>query len=104
MIKGYDIVNDGDLISLNKNVMEVLNLDPSRKDLNNCLKQVLTGLISIITGFAGLRNRISDAHSTKYSSERHHAKLILNITKTYISFLFDTYNYQLKKGLIVNFN
>ena len=100
IVKGIELENEGDLIKLNKKVINTLNLDPSKKDLNDCLKQVISGLISIIAGFSGLRNKIGDAHATKYEAEKHHAKLVLNVSVAYINFLFDTYYYQMEKGFI----
>ena len=81
-------------------VRVLLNLDPSRKDINDALKQVLTGLSSIIHGLATMRNKMSDAHATSYKPARHHAKLAVNAAKTVCDFLFETMAYQREKGTL----
>jgi hypothetical protein len=89
---------DGDLIKLSKRVQALLSLDPSRKDINETLKQVLSGLTSVVTGLAGFRNKMSDAHASGYKAAKHHAKLAVNAAKTFVDFLFDTYAYQKETG------
>jgi len=79
-------------------VRKLLNLDPSRQDISDSLKQVLSGLSNIINGLATLRNKMSDAHGVAYKPSRHHAKLAVNSAKTLADFLFDTMNYQIEKG------
>lgn len=91
---------DGKLNKLFNRVREQLNLDPSREDLNDRLKEILSGLISVVYGMAGLRNRMSDAHVRKYRPEKHHAKLAVNAVNTICDFLIATYEYQRKRSLI----
>lgn len=90
--------NDGDLVKLFNRVRKLLNLDPSRQDINESLKQVLSGLSTIINGLAAMRNKMSDAHGVAYKPSRHHAKLAVNAAKTLADFLFDTMSYQIEKG------
>ncbi|MPT00346.1 MAG: hypothetical protein E2581_17845 [Pseudomonas sp.] len=90
--------NDGDLVKLFNRVRKLLNLDPSRQDINESLKQVLSGLSNIINGLAAMRNKMSDAHGVAYKPSRHHAKLAVNAAKTLADFLFDTMSYQMEKG------
>ena len=90
--------NDGDLLKIFNRVRKLLNLDPSRQDISDSLKQVLSGLSNIINGLATLRNKMSDAHGVAYKPSRHHAKLAVNSAKTLADFLFDTMNYQIEKG------
>jgi Abortive infection C-terminus len=90
--------NKGDLINLFNRVKVLLNLDPSRKDISNSLKQVLSGFSSIIQGLAAMRNSMSDAHAMPYKPNRHHAKLAVNSAKTLADFLFDSMNYQIERG------
>ena len=92
--------NDGDLVKLFNRVKKLLNLDPSRQDISDSLKQVLAGLSSIINGLASMRNRMSDAHGVTYKPSRHHAKLAVNSAKTLADFLFDTMSYQRGNGNI----
>lgn len=91
-------VNDGDLLKLFNRVRKLLNLDPSRQDISDSLKQVLAGLSSIINGLAAMRNKMSDAHGVAYKPSRHHAKLAVNSAKTLVDFLFDSMSYQIEKG------
>jgi hypothetical protein len=91
---------DGDLVKTYNRVRTLLNLDPSRKDISDALKQVLTGLSSIIHGLATMRNKMSDAHATSYKPARHHAKLAVNAAKTVCDFLFETMAYQREKGTL----
>lgn len=91
---------DGDLGRLFNRVRTLLNLDPSRKDISDALRQVITGLASIIQGLATLRNKMSDSHGTTYKPARHHAKLAVNCAMTLADFLFETKAYQQAKGLI----
>lgn len=90
--------NDGDLVKLFNRVRKLLNLDPSRQDISDSLKQVLAGLSNIINGLAAMRNKMSDAHGVVYKPSRHHAKLAVNSAKTLADFLFDTMSYQLERG------
>lgn len=87
---------DGKLPDLYKRVQKELNLDPSRKDIGDTIKQVLTGLTSIVNGLAGMRNKMSDAHAG-HKPAKHHAQLAVNAAKTLAVFLFETYSYQKAK-------
>jgi hypothetical protein len=89
---------DGDLIKLYRRVQKSLNLEPSRQDISNSLRQVLGGLNSIVVGLAGLRNKMSDSHCRTYKPEKHHAILVVNSAKTLISFLLDTFEYNKKQN------
>ena len=91
---------DGDLIKLNKRVQMLLNLDAARKDINDALRQVLSGLTSMVNGLATMRNKMSDAHASNYKASKHHAKLAVNSAKTFADFVFDSYSYQKTAGKI----
>lgn len=93
---------DGDLGRLFNRVRSLLNLDPSRKDISDALRQVITGLASIIQGLGTMRNKMSDSHGTNYKPARHHAKLAVNCAMTLADFLFETKAYQQAKGLIAS--
>lgn len=88
---------DGDLMKLYKATKQTLNFDPSQKDLSDTLRQVLTGLSSLVSGVAGLSNKMADRHSRSYKPSRHHAKLAVNAAFTFCEFLLDTYEYQQKQ-------
>jgi hypothetical protein len=94
--------NDGDLVKLFNRVRKLLKLDPSRQDISDSLKQVLSGLSNIINGLAAMRNKMSDAHGVAYKPSRHHAKLAVNSAKTLADFLFDTKSYQIENGRLKN--
>ena len=91
---------DGDLVKLYKRVQKVLNIAPDRKDISDPLRQVLSGLTSIVNGLAAMRNKMSDAHATTYRPSRHHAKLAVYAATTLADFLFETKNYQDKRGVL----
>jgi hypothetical protein len=91
---------DGDLGKLYKRVQKSLNLDPAQASLTDTLRQILSGLTSIVAGLGALRNRAGDAHARPFKPERHHAKLAANAAKTLVDFLFDTYEYQKRNGRI----
>jgi hypothetical protein len=88
---------DGDLLRLHRRVQKLLNLEPSRKDVPDSLRQVLSGLTSIVNGLASLRNKMGDAHVISSRAARHHAKLAVNAAKTVADFLFETKTYQANK-------
>lgn len=96
--------HDGDLNKLFNRARKLLNLDPSRQDISDSLRQVLSGLSSIVAGLAAIRNKMSDAHGVTYKPSRHHAKLAVNSAKTLADFLFDTLSYQIEKGGLKNKN
>ncbi|MCK5127382.1 MAG: abortive infection family protein [candidate division Zixibacteria bacterium] len=99
-IKGEKPEYDGNLPKLYKTAHKMLNLDPSKKDLEDCLKQILSGLISIVSGTAGASNKLGDRHARKYKPARHHAVLSVNATMTAVNFLWDTFRYQKEKGTL----
>ncbi len=89
---------DGDMPKLYKRVQKHLNLEPSRPDIEGPLKQVLSGLISIVGGMAGLSNRMGDRHVRSYKPSKHHAALVVNASKTIANFLFETHQYQKERN------
>jgi len=89
---------DGDLPKLYKRVQKLLNLEPGRKDISEPLKQVLSGIISIINGLAGLSNRMGDRHARTYKPAKHHAVLMVNSAKTISNFLLNTMQFQQLKA------
>ena len=93
---------DGDLVKLYKRVQKLLNIEPDRKDISDSLRQILSGLISIVNGLAAMRNKMSDAHAATYRPSRHHAKLAVYAATTLADFLFETKNYQRQRGVLRN--
>jgi hypothetical protein len=92
--------HDVDLPRLYKRVYRLMNLDPSRKDFSNPIREILSGLISTVSGLASLRNRMSDAHASGYRPHQHHATLAVNASKTVVRFLTDSLEYQIAQGLV----
>jgi hypothetical protein len=87
---------DGDILKLYKKTQKLLDLDPARKDIEDVQKQIISGLSSIVSGIAGLRNKMGDAHATGNNPLKHHAKLAINSANTLVEFLFDVYEEQVK--------
>lgn len=85
---------NGDLPALYNRVYSQLNLDPGAEDLETNLRQILSGLISVVDGLSGIRNRMSDSHATSYRADRRHAKLAVNTAKTFVEFILESYQYQ----------
>jgi len=83
--------SNGNLIKLYKKVHKVLKMDPALYQ-EDCFKQILSGIISIINGLSNLRNVMSDAHGrskTKYYKPTdRHAILAVNIAKVISEFLY----------------
>lgn len=83
---------DGNLLKLYKKVSEILNLSPQTHETES-LKQILSGIISIINGVSGLRNSHSDSHGSGplkkgYKIDQRHAVLTVNVAKTISEYLF----------------
>jgi hypothetical protein len=95
------IDNKTDLPSLFSQVRDKLNLDPSDPKLDKALKEVLTGLIKVVSGISEIRNKRGDSHLPLYKIDMHHALMVVNSAKTVVTFLFNTYEYQLEKGNLV---
>ncbi len=89
---------DGDLPRLFRRVPGLLKLDPSRKDIDDALRQVLGGLTSTVGGIATLRNKMSDAHATTFVASKRHAKLAVNASKTVSDFIIETFLEQTGKA------
>jgi len=84
----------GDLNKLFQQTKKILNLDPSKKDLADTIKQTLSGLNSVIVGIAGISNSMGDRHATRHQPKKHHAKLVVNATLTFCEFLVESHEYQ----------
>ena len=84
----------GNLIRLYKDVSQILNMTPADYPDGN-LKQILSGVFSIINGVSGLRNDFSDAHGsspkTTYKVDERHAILTVNLSKTIAEYLYLSY-------------
>lgn len=94
------VAYDGNLGGLYKRVQKLLSLEPDRKDISDALRQILSGLTSIVNGLATMRNKMSDAHASTYRPSKHHAKLAVYAATTLADFLFETKAYQKNLGLL----
>ena len=88
---------DGDLARLYKRVQKLLNLEPSRADIAEPLRQVLGGLASVVSGLAGLRNKMGDAHVRSYQPAKRHAVLVVDAAKTIAAFVVATKEHRVSK-------
>jgi hypothetical protein len=99
-ITGEHPNSKNDLVKLSNDARKALNLDPSKQEIVEPLKQVITGLASTVQGLGTIRNVVSDSHSRKYEPDAHHAILVVNASKTIASFIFGTFQYQQAKGIL----
>ncbi|HDR6822684.1 TPA: abortive infection family protein [Bacillus thuringiensis] len=93
--------NKGDISEIYNRFKKYMNFDPSQKDVNDTLKQILTGLNSIVIGIGRLRSKASDSHARTYKPSKHHAELAVNTAKTFTSFIISSYLYQQEKDKVV---
>lgn len=80
---------DGDLVKLYRRVQKLLNLDPSRKDISESTRQVMSSLNGIVSGISALRNKMSDSHASSFRPDEKFARLAVNSSKTLCNFLID---------------
>lgn len=83
--------DDGNLNKLYKEVYKVLKMDPSLYQVDG-LRQILSGMISIVNGISNLRNVMGDAHAKSkkkyYKPTERHALLAVNISRVISDFLY----------------
>ncbi len=96
-VKVGDYDYKGNLLKLYKDVSQCLNMVPADHS-DEYIKQILSGVFSIINGVSGLRNHFSDAHGNSprnaYKIDDRHAILTVNLSKTIAEYLYLSY----KKG------
>ncbi|WP_431244917.1 abortive infection family protein [Flavobacterium sp. P21] len=91
---------DGNMVKLYKVVASILNMSPGDYG-DEFLKQILSGVFSIVNGVSGLRNAYSDSHGTApsksaYKIDERHAILTVNLAKTISEYLFLSYENSIK--------
>ena len=84
----------GDLPRQFRGVAKALKMDDQRPELDERFRELVRGLTSIVNSVGALRNGMSDAHPRKRAPAEHHARLIVNSSKTAAMFLVDSYNWQ----------
>lgn len=99
-LTGKDEKFNGDLNSLYKEISKKLSLSINKNEkIENSLKKIISGLFSIVSGVAELGNDLGDRHGKsvkKYSTEKHHAILVVNSAKTFTEFIFSSFKKQNK--------
>jgi hypothetical protein len=98
---GKEYEYKGNMINLYKDVCKILRMNPANY-ADDCLKQILSGVFSIINGVSTLRNDLSDAHGRSpqksYKIDERHARLAVNLSKTISEYLFLSYENQTRKS------
>lgn len=82
-----------DLSKLYKATTTALKISPDQHS-EQIIKQILSGVVTVVSGLAAMRNALSDAHGKgKYSVRPHprHAKLAVNTGFAVAGFLIDTH-------------
>jgi hypothetical protein len=90
----------GDLPKQFKQVTKLLRMDDERPDLDDRFKDVIRGLVMVVNGLAPLRNKMSDGHARERKPAPHHARVVVNASKTVATFLVESYAFQVDKGLL----
>ena len=88
----------GDQLRANSELKSQEYSEPVLGLINEMLRQVLSGLTSVVNGLACMRNKMNDAHVSSHKASKHHAKLAMNSPSTFADFIFDTYSYQRGTG------
>lgn len=81
--------DDGDIAKLYKQVTESYNMH-IEKNMDKRIKKLLSGLNSIVSGIAEMRNKGSDSHGlgeSRINIEEHHAVLVVNSARTLADFI-----------------
>lgn len=89
-------LHESDLNKLFKEVKKCLNLEPHQNDLNETLKQILSGLTSLVSGVAGISNKMGDRHARQYKPQKHHALLAVSASYILCEFLIASREHQSK--------
>lgn len=88
-VTGKELISKGDLSKDYSELKKELNLSENT-NVDSSIKQITSGLTSVINGLAAVRNKMSDGHSRETKPQKHHAKLVVNCAKTFVDFLYDT--------------
>lgn len=82
-----------DLAKLYKAAASAMNVSPDQHS-EQIIKQILSGAVTVVSGLAGMRNALSDAHGRGKGSvgpAPRHAKLAVNAGFAVAGFLIDTH-------------
>ncbi len=92
--EGKEVKNDGDVEKLYKQVKKIMKLEIDKDKLPDFVIQILSGINTALSGFAGLSNNAGDRHANKFNTRKHHAKLAVNLALSIADFLLDSWKYQ----------
>lgn len=101
--KKIEYKDDIELPKLYKLTAEQLNLAPDQHT-EQIFKQILGGCQAVVEGLGSLRNKLSDSHGKKITQSKpspRHAELAVNLAGTMTTFLFDTYDFNIKKNNVI---
>jgi hypothetical protein len=91
--RGADYGDGGDLAKLYKTAAAAMDIAPDQHS-EKIIKQILSGVGTVVGGLAAMRNSLSDAHGRGKASVRpapRHAKLAVNAGFAVAGFLIDTH-------------
>lgn len=91
--RGADYEDGGDLAKLYKTAAAAMDIAPDQHS-EKIIKQILSGVGTVVGGLAAMRNSLSDAHGRGKASVRpapRHAKLAVNAGYAVAGFLIDTH-------------
>lgn len=99
---GAEYDHDSDLPKLYKTTAKTLNLGVDQHH-QSVFKQILTGMGSVIEGFAAMRNRLGDAHGQGAKPIRpapRHAHLAVNLAGAFAVFIVETFEAKVSRDEI----
>jgi hypothetical protein len=91
--RGVSYENNWDLTRLYKATAGAMEIAPDQHS-EQVIKQILSGVSTVVTGIGSLRNSLSDAHGRGKRAVRpapRHAKLAVNAGFAVAGFLIDTH-------------
>lgn len=91
--RGVSYDRGGDLSKLYRTAASSMNIAPDQHS-EQTIKQILSGVVTVVNGLAAMRNNLSDSHGRGKASVRpapRHAKLAVNAGFAIAGFLIDTH-------------
>jgi len=76
-----------------------LKIELKKEDFPDFVFQIISGLDTSLGGLSALSNNAGDRHANKFNTEKHHAKLAVNLALTISDFLIEVLN---RKKMIDN--
>jgi len=94
-----EIKNDGNISNLWTKAKKCLKIELKKEDFPDFVFQIISGLDTSLGGLSALSNNAGDRHANKFNTEKHHAKLAVNLALTISDFLIEVLN---RKKMIDN--